>query len=248
MKSSANPPSNTQGRNDSGIRASYCSHPGLVRENNEDSFLLLPQYGFWAVADGMGGHNCGEVASAIAIATLRQEIGNGADLVAAIQNCHRAIQTEAKKDILLHGMGATVVAVKIAAGRLQIAWVGDSRAYLWRSKLQLLTKDHSVVQIMLDQGLIDAQEALTHPYKSVITQALGGIDSDSVSVDTVENSIEQGDILLLCSDGLNSEVPDAQIETILAGDADLEQKTRHLVAAALANGGNDNVTIIVLAL
>jgi protein phosphatase len=239
---------NADNGNHSGIRVSYFSHPGLARGNNEDSFLLLPQYGLWAVADGMGGHNCGEVASAIAIATLRQDIGKGASLVAAIQNSHKAIQTEAAKDPLLNGMGSTVVAVKIAAGRFQAAWVGDSRAYLWRSKLQRLTKDHSVVQMMLDQGLIDEREALAHPYKSVITQALGVADSDSVMVDTVENSIEKGDILLLCSDGLNSEVPDAQIEAILASDADLEQKTQQLVAAALANGGNDNITVILLAI
>jgi protein phosphatase len=150
--------------------------------------------------------------------------------------------------VAVPGMGATVVAVKIAAGLCQVAWVGDSRAYLWHSKLLRLTKDHSVIQLMLDQGLIDEQEAQTHPYKSFITQALGGMDSDSVNIDTVENSIVKGDIVLLCSDGLSSEVSDAEIESILASDADLEQKTRLLVAAALANGGKDNVTVILLAL
>ncbi|MGR8935450.1 MAG: PP2C family protein-serine/threonine phosphatase [Gammaproteobacteria bacterium] len=230
-----------------GIRFCYVSHPGLTRENNEDSFLLLPQYGIWAVADGMGGHNCGEIASAIALATLRQNIGNSIGLAAALQNCHKAIQNAALADEWFNDMGATIVTVKIIDRRYEVAWVGDSRAYLWRNRLIPLTKDHSIVQMMLDQGLIDAQEALTHPYRSVITQALGGVDSDYVSVDTVENSLENGDLLLLCSDGLNNEVSDAQISTILSGDADPEQKTRQLLDAALANGGKDNVTVILLA-
>jgi protein phosphatase len=231
------------------IRVSCFSHPGLARENNEDSYLLLPQHGVWAVSDGMGGHDCGEVASAIAVTALRQAIGNGAGLVEAIQQSHLAIQAEAKKHALVNGMGATIVAVKIAAGRYQVAWVGDSRAYLWRSKLLRLTKDHSVIQMMLDQGLIDAQEALTHPYKSVITQALGGgTDCAAVNIDTAENSVVKNDIILLCSDGLSSEVSDAQIEAILASDMKLEEKTRQLVDAALANGGKDNVTVILLAI
>jgi protein phosphatase len=230
------------------VRASCFSHPGLARENNEDSYLLLPQHGLWAVSDGMGGHNSGEVASAIAVTILRQAIGNGADLVEAIQQSHLAIQAEAKKHLLTNGMGATIVAVKIDAGRYRVAWVGDSRAYLWRSKLVPLTKDHSVIQMMLDQGLIDAREALTHPYKSVITQALGGMDNAAVNIDTAENNTAKDDILLLCSDGLSSEVSDAQIEAILATETSLDEKTRLLVDAALANGGKDNVTVILLAL
>lgn len=248
MTLSDNTDNQPQCSDNTGMRACYVSHPGLARENNEDSFLLLPQDGLWAVADGMGGHHCGEVASAIAIAALRQEIGNGADLAAAIQNSHIAVQAEAKKDPSFHGMGSTMVAAKIAAGSCRIAWVGDSRAYLWRSGLQCLTKDHSLVQMMLDQGLINAEEAPGHPYKNVITQALGGLDQDSVIVDTLESNIEKDDILLLCSDGLNNEVPDAQIATILAADTGLEQKTRQLLDAALAHGGKDNVTLILLAL
>lgn len=236
-----------QCENHNGIRACYVAHAGLVRENNEDSFLLLPQHGLWAVADGMGGHQCGEVASAIAIAALRQAISDGADLATAIQESHIAIQTEARKDPFLHGMGSTLVATKITGKRYQVAWVGDSRAYLWRSGLHCLTKDHSLVQMMIDQGLIDAQEALTHPYKNVITQALGEIGREAVIVDTVENSILKNDIILLCSDGLSNEVADTDIESILASDADLEQKTQQLVAAALDNGGSDNVTVILLA-
>lgn len=247
MNLSNNTDSKPQCENHGGVRACYIAHTGLARENNEDSFLLLPQHGLWAVADGMGGHQCGEVASAIAVAALRQAIGDGADLAAAIQESHIAIQSEAKKDPFLHGMGSTVVAAKIAADHYQVAWVGDSRAYLWRSRLQCLTKDHSLVQMMIDQGLIDTREALTHPYKNVITQALGEIGRESVIVDTVENSILKDDIMLLCSDGLSSEVADTDIESILASEATLKQKTQLLVSAALTNGGSDNVTVILLA-
>ncbi|MBU2569474.1 MAG: protein phosphatase 2C domain-containing protein [Gammaproteobacteria bacterium] len=230
------------------IQFSCFTHPGKVRSNNEDSFLVLPEMGIWAVADGMGGHNCGEVASAVGLMTLHRELASGAKLIEAIQRAHLEIKEQAFKDAEAQGMGMTLVAVQIEEGRYQIAWVGDSRAYLWRNNgLRQLTKDHSYVQMLMDQGLIDEESAKTHPYKNVITQAIGSSDQEVVQVDVVEEKREKKDIVLLCSDGLTGQVPDSTIATILAGDGSLDNKAEQLLAEALANAADDNITLILLA-
>lgn len=229
------------------IQFSCFTHPGKVRSNNEDSFLMLPEMGVWAVADGMGGHNCGEVASAVGLMTLHRELASGAKLIEAIQRAHLEIKKQAFKNTGAQGMGMTLVAAQIEDGRYQIAWVGDSRAYLWRNGLRQLTKDHSYVQMLMDQGLIDEESAKTHPYKNVITQAIGSSDQEVVQVDVVEEKREKKDIVLLCSDGLTGQVPDSTIETILAGDGSLDNKAEQLLTEALANAADDNVTLILLA-
>ncbi|MGD7033733.1 PP2C family protein-serine/threonine phosphatase [Methylotuvimicrobium buryatense] len=230
------------------VQFSCFSHSGKVRSNNEDSFLMLPEKGIWAVADGMGGHNCGEVASAVGLMTLHRELASGAKLIEAIQRAHLEIKEQAFKDPEAQGMGMTLVAIQIEEGRYQIAWVGDSRAYLWRNNgLRQLTKDHSYVQMLMDQGLIDEESAKTHPYKNVITQAIGSSDKEVVQVDVVEEIRDKRDIVLLCSDGLTGQVPDSTIATILAGDGSLDNKTEQLLAEALANAADDNITLILLA-
>jgi serine/threonine protein phosphatase PrpC len=228
------------------IQFNYLSHQGLVRTSNEDSYLLLPQLGTWAIADGMGGHNCGEVASAIAITVMHHSIVAGNSLTTAIEAAHRAIQEQAQKDINKEGMGTTIVALQMITDGYQIAWVGDSRAYLWRSGLKQLTKDHSYLQTILDQGLIDEETAKSHPYKNVITQALGSFGMESLQIDVIKEKWFKNDILLLCSDGLSREITDSKIETILAGDNKLKEKAELLLTEVLANGGSDNVTLILL--
>lgn len=230
------------------IQFSCFTHSGKVRKNNEDSFLILPELGVWAVADGMGGHNCGEVASAVGLMTLQRKLISGAKLTEAIQHAHVEIKAHAFKDAEAQGMGMTLVAVQIEEGRYQIAWVGDSRAYLWRNNgLRQLTKDHSYVQMLIDQGLIDEENAKTHPYKNVITQAIGITDKEVVQVDAVEEKREKKDIVLLCSDGLTGQVPDSTIATILAGEGSLDDKAERLLEEALANAADDNITLILLA-
>ncbi|MGR9117051.1 MAG: PP2C family protein-serine/threonine phosphatase, partial [Gammaproteobacteria bacterium] len=159
------------------------SHPGKVRDNNEDSFLMLPELGVWAVADGMGGHNCGEVASAVGLTVLQRSLVAGESLVDSVQSAHQAIKTLAEQDPEKSGMGTTLVAVQANPAGFRVAWVGDSRAYLWRNELKQLTRDHSYLQMLLDQGLIDEESTRTHPYKNVILQALGSLDKDFVQVD-----------------------------------------------------------------
>lgn len=236
------------------ICAEAITDTGLVRNNNEDSYLFLPEYRLWAVADGMGGYDGGEIASAIAISTLKSAIASEQNLTEAIQACHRAIEQAARDGLGTKGMGSTIVAIQIEGEHYQIGWVGDSRAYLYRENcnetdpcsLRCLTKDHSYVQLLLDQGLISAHEAENHPQKNVITQALGGIDK-SITVDCVEGKCYPGDIFLLCSDGLSTKISAKNMEGILGNRSiNLADKTNQLLKEALAAGGEDNITLISL--
>lgn len=228
------------------IRAKALTHTGLVRVNNEDSYLDLPEYQLWAVADGMGGYEGGEIASAIAVSSLKAAIVSGQDLIAAIQYSHHAIEQAAMDGLGSTKMGTTIVAMQVKNDDYRIAWVGDSRAYLYRSELKCLSKDHSYIQLMLDQGLISNDDVENHPYKHAITQALGGIGK-SITVDTIEGKLQEGDIFLLCSDGLSGKISTHYIEQALSSHAKtLSEKINCLINGALAAGGDDNITLILL--
>lgn len=232
----------------SSIEFALDTHTGWVRELNEDSHLALPQLGLWVIADGIGGHQAGEVASGITIREIARSIEQGMSLADAIETAHRTIQTAA-----LHGegaanMGSTVVAAKLEGLRYEIAWVGDSRAYLWDGSLHQLTTDHSYVQQLLKAGLISAGDIPNHPARNIITQALGvgGIDKANIKVDLVSGELKENDTLLLCSDGLSGEVSDDNIASILAEITDSQVRVDRLIAAALEAGGKDNVTVLVI--
>lgn len=228
------------------IYSTAVSNIGLARKYNEDSYLSLPEYNLWAVADGMGGYEGGEIASAIAIKSLKTAVVSGKDLVSAIQDCHQAIEQAALAGLGGKEMGTTIVVLQIKDDCYEIAWVGDSRAYLCRSKLICLSKDHSYVQLMLDKGLITDKDLENHSYKNVITQALGGVDK-TVKVDTVAGKYQQGDIFLLCSDGLSEKVSAKIIEeTLSMHTRSLDIKANYLVDKALAAGGEDNITLIIV--
>ena len=145
-------------------------------------------------------------------------------------------------------MGSTVVAVKIDGSHYEIAWVGDSRAYLWNGRLRRLTTDHSYVQLLLNAGLISESEISGHPARNVISQALGtgGVDKLNIKVDSVSGELNENDALLLCSDGLSGEIDDECIATILSETTGNRARVDHLIKAALDAGGKDNVTVIVL--
>jgi protein phosphatase len=224
------------------------THTGLVRELNEDSYLALPKYGLWVVADGMGGHEAGEVASGIAIREIAHSIEQGLPLAKAIETAHRAIQTAALQGEGAANMGSTVVAAKLDGLCYEIAWVGDSRAYLWNGELRQLTTDHSYVQLLLNAGLITESEIPRHPSRNIITQALGtgGEDKVNIKIDFVSGKLNENDTLLLCSDGLSGEVTDDCIATILSETTGNQARVDRLITAALDAGGRDNVTVIVL--
>jgi len=223
------------------------THKGL-REVNEDSYLSLPEHGVWVIADGMGGHGAGDTASQIVVFEIARLIKQGSALTPAIASAHRAIQTAALNGEGSSDMGATVVAVKLEGLHYEIAWVGDSRAYLWSADLQQLTTDHSYVQLLLNSGMITQTEALAHPGRNIVVQALGvgGINKTGINIGQVFGELNQSDSLLLCSDGLTGEVSDENIAAILAEKSSTQCKVNRLIEAALAAGGKDNVTVTVI--
>ncbi len=219
---------------------------GLVREHNEDSLTASPP--LFAVADGMGGHAAGEVASEIAIQTLQDyapQTADSDDLARAVVEANRAVIRAANEGLGRRGMGTTMTAAVLDESRLVIAQVGDSRAYLLhQGSLQAITRDHSLMAELIDSGRITAEQAKTHPQRSVITRALGS--DPSTLPDIYEVSVEEGDRLLLCTDGLSGMVDDSLLESTLAQTRNPQKCADALVDEALAAGGYDNVTAVVV--
>lgn len=232
---------------------SQATDVGLLRDNNEDAILSNPQLGLWLVADGMGGHAAGEVASEITRTTVNHMVSEGKNLVDAINAAHQAVLDASRDGTGKYGMGSTVVALHSQGNLYKIAWVGDSRAYLWSDRnsdgysLQQVTVDHSYVQMLYESGIISAEEMLSHPEKNVITQCLGSVELTQLKVDVVNGKWHRNDWILLCSDGLTDTVSDQQICDILHGAADPKSAVDHLVQAALDNGGKDNISVIIVA-
>lgn len=227
------------------------THVGLVRNNNEDSILENSSLKLWAVADGMGGHASGEIASAIANSTIENAISDGTSLPDAVQQAHKAVLNESEIHPQYRGMGSTLVAVQSSGNQYQIAWVGDSRAYLWSNsplgyQLEQLSTDHSYVQMLYQSGAITAKEMATHPERNVITQCLGSLELANVSVESIDREWNKGDWLLLCSDGLTDGVSDQEICDILSTHNDIPEAVDALMNAALAAGGRDNISVMIV--
>jgi len=221
---------------------------GKIRDNNEDCYLGRPDLGLWLIADGMGGHDAGEVAAGIARDFICEAITHGKPLKAAIIQAHHAVKTAADNNVGSPGMGTTVVALRMHGIQYEVAWVGDSRAYLWADgKLSQLSTDHSYVQTLVDSGAITREEMATHSQRNVITQSLGVSSLEDVTVDCVTGTLLPGAKILLCSDGLTDFVADQEIEHILARTYENNQMlVDKLIGKALDNGGGDNVTIALI--
>ncbi len=214
---------------------------GRVRAGNEDSLLVSDDGRLIVVADGMGGHQGGEVASATAVATLRAEIEAGRSVEDAVVAANRAVLERADGDPKLRGMGTTVTSGIVDGSSLRIAHVGDSRAYLLRdSTLRQVTVDHSVVAELIAAGELTEEEALVDRRRSMITRALG--IERNVAVDVITIDLRAGDRLLLCSDGLTTMLRDPAIRTILVDVTEPDDAAGALVAAANDAGGADNIT------
>ncbi|VXC35672.1 Phosphoprotein phosphatase [Pseudomonas sp. 9AZ] len=221
------------------------SVPGRVRGHNEDALLCCPQLNLWAIADGMGGHQCGEVASALALQTLQAACAEGQDLVTAVHAANREILSVARTGEQ-RGMGTTLVAVHFVGAAFSIAWVGDSRAYrVSAGKIERLTRDHSWVQTMIDAGQMSAEAARSHPQRNVILQCLGR-DDQPLEVGMLQGSLGEHELLLLCSDGLTGELEDAQIQQLCSNAQTLDELVEQLLAQANQLGGKDNISCIVL--
>lgn len=222
------------------------SDVGCVRSHNEDSYLVASP--LFAVCDGMGGHAAGEVASSIAVETIAKMAPKAADpaqLGAAIEAANAAVIEAAVNGLGKPGMGCTATAAYLDGTTLAIAHVGDSRAYLvHEGTLIRVTRDHSYVEELVDAGEITADEARVHPNRSVITRALGS--DPAMYADHFQLNVEEGDRLILCSDGLSGMVPDGEIENIANQSSTAQICTDNLVDAALAAGGSDNVTVVVV--
>ncbi|HLQ18216.1 MAG TPA: protein phosphatase 2C domain-containing protein [Tabrizicola sp.] len=219
----------------------------MVRERNEDSILTDPTGALWAVADGMGGYGNGDVASEIVIDCLAQ-IPDGVDpgpaLVARLKEANDLVLLR-QRGAGMGRMGATVVALLISGAVAHVAWAGDSRAYLLRGgRLRPLTRDHSVVQEMIDRGELSPEEAERHPESHVITRAVGG--SMELEVDEISLPLAVGDRLLLCSDGLTRCVYEQTVEALLREAKTPEDACQKLVREALENGAPDNVSAIAV--
>jgi protein phosphatase len=220
---------------------------GHVRDHNEDCYLADSSLGLWLVADGMGGHACGDVASDIVVRAIGEAVGNGDELTDAIQKAHKAILESAEKGIGKLGMGSTVVAIHVRGNHYKLAWVGDSRAYLWNGKLRQISKDHSLVQMLVDTGNITEREAMNHPQKNIIYQNLGAPDIDVVNIGVVEGEFYRNQKILLCSDGLSDEISKDEIsDTLHSGDND-QKITDNLISKVLEVAAEDNVTVVVVA-
>ncbi len=222
------------------------SHPGHKRSHNEDCFEASPDGSLWLVADGVGGHANGEVASAIVRDTLVSDSKKGVELVQSIRNAHDEILREIARRPACN-MGSTVVALRLQDKKYEVAWVGDSRAYLFNGEqLRQITRDHNPVSELVARGVITPEQAAHHPERNVLSQSLGVSDAIKVDPERVRGELQRGEQFLLCSDGLSDEVPDDYIRQILRENDSPESQVNALVKAALDAGGRDNVTVIVV--
>lgn len=218
------------------------THVGRVRKGNEDSYMADEP--LFAVADGMGGHQGGEVASKLALDTLRKAT-DGVALAQAVQDANKAVFERAGRDPGLAGMGTTLTAFLVEGDTLRLAHVGDSRAYLMRDgELQRITTDHTVVEGLVEKGELTPQEASIHPQRSILTRAIG-VDGE-VQVDQGSIQPHPGDRLLLCSDGLTGMIEEADIQRILEEHEDPQAAADALVDAANEAGGQDNITAVII--
>jgi len=232
------------------------SDVGMVRSGNEDSFFAhaTKEGGLFIVADGMGGHAAGEVASEMAVQIVSRELNEMRSLIGqaprekvseSIRNANRAIYERTINESDKQGMGTTVSVLLVSGARWLIGQVGDSRVYLLRDgALTQLTKDHSYVQEQVDAGLLTPEQARYHPYSNVITRCVGA--GEEVEADTFQGDFRAGDVFLVCSDGLTGMVDDRRLQQLLLSRASAGRIVDALIAEANYRGGLDNVTAVVV--
>ena len=232
---------------------------GLKRKNNEDAIYISDENSelkhLYIVADGMGGHNAGEVASNSAITAFNQYIHDNVHeikeeeildlLVSAVQHCNTDIYQKSSVDEHLSEMGTTLIAAVVMNHKLYVTHVGDSRLYIFREEeIRQLTNDHSYVMELVRLGKITREEAAVHPNRNIITRAVG--THETVEVDTIIENLFEGDIILICSDGLSTMVDDWEMKEILSKEETQEQKVQALIDKANEKGGLDNISIILI--
>ncbi len=248
------------------VSSAVASHPGLRREENEDAYCVRKELGLFMVADGMGGHAAGEIASKMAVEVIEAFINDTRDadvnttwpfpydttltlegnrLKAAFRLANRRLASAMESNDNLRGMATTAAAVLLGKGSPVVAHVGDSRVYLWREGLlHQITQDHSWVSEQVRAGILSENDARRHPWRNVVTRALAG--GDDPQVDVAEIDVKTGDRLLLCSDGLSGVVPPERLEELAGQTKSLEEMCQALIDAANEAGGPDNITVAML--
>jgi PPM family protein phosphatase len=241
------------------VRWAAATHPGRRRASNEDAYCARPDLGLFVVADGMGGHVAGEVASRLAVDTIEAVVASGdcrppdsrnctlaeRRLEQAFERAAGALADHTEQHPRVRGMATTASALLISAGHSAVAHVGDSRVYLWRDGLlQQLTHDHSWVAEQVHQGLLSDTEARQHPWRNVVTRALSASDPPQVELSPLR--LQHGDRLLLSSDGLHGVISDERIAAVLAAGDPLERACQQLIEDANGAGGPDNITTLIL--
>ena len=230
------------------MRAASRTHIGNVRASNQDALIVAPgKYGLYGVADGMGGHKAGDVASQMAVRVLSQELEKKKPseslLRRGVEKANLMIFEEQKRNPDFSGMGTTLTVIWEDRDRVLLGHVGDSRAYRLRGKeIEQVSLDHSMVAEMVRDGVITAEEALRHPYRNIITRALGA--EDTVNVDILEMEKLPGDVFLICSDGLSEYVRDREMRDVLLRFS-LEEAADELLRRALEGGGRDNISLVI---
>jgi len=236
------------------IKSAYLSHPGIVRKNNEDFIHSDDSLGVYLLADGMGGHNAGEVASELAVKTahayLSERLLSASDneisdiLSAAMKVAHEAVNAKAKTDLSLMNMGTTLVEVVVRNSKAFICHAGDSRVYLYRDTLQRMTRDHTMGDHLLENNILP-RERIPEKQWYTLTQAVGVGDPPVPDIKQIE--LASSDMLLLCSDGLTDMLTDTEIGPLIAaGNSDLKNIAQGLIDAANNKGGQDNISVVII--
>lgn len=232
------------------------THTGMVRDNNEDFFMYDNDLNFFVVADGIGGHNAGEVASELActiiIENLRKHYSSYSQklpllLTKSIEKANKAVYIKSLEHENFEGMGTTITLGILSEGIVYVAHVGDSRMYIIKNdKIQQVTRDHTLVNELLANGTITCEEAKVHPQRNIITKAVGS--SEKLSVDIFEIEVENNNVLLLCSDGLTDTTDDSKILDIIINSENYHHACTSLIDSANESGGHDNITVMIVKL
>ncbi|MGN6740549.1 PP2C family protein-serine/threonine phosphatase [Dyella sp.] len=231
------------------IEFGHGTHVGLRRTRNEDTYYADPALGLFLVADGMGGHQHGEVASALARDVVVAEVRNGAPLIDAVRTAASRLEAHARKSRDALPMGTTLAALRIRDEAYELAWVGDSRIYALDDQFRQVSHDHSLVQELINAGRLDPELAARHPQRNVLTQALGITTAEQLHIGVARGACRAGIGFLLCTDGLTEGLDDAALARLVQRtDLAAQECVDHLLLDGLEASGSDNLTVILVRL
>lgn len=229
------------------IEFGHGTHVGLRRTRNEDTYYADASLGLFLVADGMGGHQHGEVASALVRDVVVDLVSQGHSLIEAVRGAAERLLAHTRHSFDVLPMGTTIAVLRVIGDSYEVAWVGDSRIYLWKKELRQISHDHSLVQALVEAGQLDPAQAAQHPQRNVLTQALGVTAIEQLHIGMARGQVESGMGFLLCSDGLTEGVSDASIaRTMARTDLAAQECVDLLLLSALDSGGDDNITVLIV--